>query len=276
MQTQSEAGSQESGTNSVEWLAGAWQGALRRVLEARAEPDGQPVIRVDATLLNQAAWQQWAASNWCRLDLDGVPGAAISAGCPQPTMEIMRRLVSGDAAPPEADCRQAFLEVLDQNALLVADAISTRLRRRVSFSPAQFSDSPSEPQRAIRIDFSASGSEHTLILAPTGKLIETLAGPSEMTPAPARPALVNANLDLLMEVELPLCVTFGRRQLPLKDVLKLSSGSIVELNRLVNEPVEVRINNVLIARGEVVVVDGNYGIRVTEIVNRQERMRSIS
>jgi flagellar motor switch protein FliN len=83
------------------------------------------------------------------------------------------------------------------------------------------------------------------------------------------------NLDLLLEVELPVCVTFGRTQLPLKDVLKLSSGSIVELNRLANEPVEVLINDCVIARGEVVVVDGNYGIRVTEIVSRQERIRSI-
>jgi len=86
---------------------------------------------------------------------------------------------------------------------------------------------------------------------------------------------VSPNLDLLLDVELPVSVKFGSTQAPLRDVLKLSSGSIVELNRLANEPVEVLINDYVIARGEVVVVDGNYGIRITEVVSRQERIQSM-
>jgi flagellar motor switch protein FliN len=61
----------------------------------------------------------------------------------------------------------------------------------------------------------------------------------------------------------------------MKDVLKLTTGSIVELNRGIGDPVEVLVNHCLIARGEVVVVDGNYGIRIQEIATRQERMRSL-
>ncbi len=61
----------------------------------------------------------------------------------------------------------------------------------------------------------------------------------------------------------------------LEDVLKLASGSIVELNRSATDPVDVLVNDAVIARGEVVVVDGNYGIRVTEVVSRKERIRSI-
>jgi flagellar motor switch protein FliN/FliY len=82
-------------------------------------------------------------------------------------------------------------------------------------------------------------------------------------------------MDLLMEVELPVSVSFGRAELPLKDVLKLTSGSIVELNRSVNEPVEVIVNNCVIARGEVVVVEGNYGVRIGEIISPQERLRTL-
>jgi flagellar motor switch protein FliN/FliY len=82
-------------------------------------------------------------------------------------------------------------------------------------------------------------------------------------------------LDLLLEVELPVSVSFGRAQLPLKDVLKLTAGSIVELNRTVSEPVEVIVNDCVIARGEVVVVDGNYGVRIQEITSREKRLKTL-
>jgi flagellar motor switch protein FliN/FliY len=82
-------------------------------------------------------------------------------------------------------------------------------------------------------------------------------------------------MDLLLEVELPVSVSFGRAHLPLKDVLKLASGSIVELNRSVAQPVEVIVNNCVVARGEVVVVEGNYGVRISEIISRQERLRTL-
>ena len=73
------------------------------------------------------------------------------------------------------------------------------------------------------------------------------------------------NLKLVMDVELNVSLRFGQRQLPLRDVLDLASGSIVELDRMVDEPVELFLDGKLIARGEAVVVDGNYGLRVTEI-----------
>lgn len=89
------------------------------------------------------------------------------------------------------------------------------------------------------------------------------------------PAVAPKQLDLLLDVELPVSVSFGRAQLPLKDVIKLTTGSIIELNRSVSEPVEIIVNNCLIARGEVVVIEGNFGVRIHEIVNRQERLRAL-
>ena len=82
-------------------------------------------------------------------------------------------------------------------------------------------------------------------------------------------------LDLLLDVDLPVSISFGKTRLPLKDVLKLTTGSIVELNRAVNEPVEVLVNQCLVARGEVVVVEGNYGVRIQHLASREERLRSI-
>jgi flagellar motor switch protein FliN/FliY len=82
--------------------------------------------------------------------------------------------------------------------------------------------------------------------------------------------------ELLLDVELPVSVSFGRAQVPLKDVLKLTTGSIVELNRSILEPVEVIVNNCVIARGEVVVVEGNFGVRVHQVISRQERLRTLN
>ena len=84
----------------------------------------------------------------------------------------------------------------------------------------------------------------------------------------------SGTLDLLLDVELPVSVSFGKTQMPLQQVLKWTSGSIVELESTVNEPVEVVVNNCVIARGEVVVVDGNYGVRVQQIVSRAERLQT--
>jgi flagellar motor switch protein FliN len=73
------------------------------------------------------------------------------------------------------------------------------------------------------------------------------------------------NLQLVMDVELNVTLRFGQRQLTLREVLELTSGSVIELDRQVEEPVELLLEGKVIARGEAVVIDGNYGLRVTEV-----------
>jgi flagellar motor switch protein FliN/FliY len=77
-------------------------------------------------------------------------------------------------------------------------------------------------------------------------------------------------LAVLLEVEVPVSISFGRCRLALKDVLKLTSGSIVELDRAVEDDVEVIVNNRVVARGEVVSADGNYAVRIREVVGQKE------
>lgn len=74
------------------------------------------------------------------------------------------------------------------------------------------------------------------------------------------------NLDLVMDVELNVTLRFGKRHLTLREVLELTSGSVVELDRQVDEPVELLLNGKVIAKGEAVVIDGNYGLRVSEVL----------
>jgi flagellar motor switch protein FliN len=78
-------------------------------------------------------------------------------------------------------------------------------------------------------------------------------------------AIDPTNLQLVMDVELNVSLRFGQCQLPLRDVLDLASGSVIELDRDVDDPVELLLDGKVIARGEAVIVDGNYGLRVTEI-----------
>jgi flagellar motor switch protein FliN/FliY len=74
------------------------------------------------------------------------------------------------------------------------------------------------------------------------------------------------NLDLVMDVELNVTLRFGQRRLSLREVLELTTGSVIELDRQVEEPVELLLEGKIIARGEAVVIDGNYGLRVTEVL----------
>jgi flagellar motor switch protein FliN/FliY len=77
------------------------------------------------------------------------------------------------------------------------------------------------------------------------------------------------NIRLLLDIELEVSVELGRARMRIRDVLSLGEGSIIELDKVVGEPVEIYANNKLIARGEVVVIDEDFGVRVTEIVRRQ-------
>jgi flagellar motor switch protein FliN/FliY len=80
-----------------------------------------------------------------------------------------------------------------------------------------------------------------------------------------QPNTEKQNLQLVMDVELNVTLRFGQRQLALREVLELTSGSVIELDRQVEEPVELLLEGKVIARGEAVVIDGNYGLRVTEV-----------
>ncbi|NNE98268.1 MAG: hypothetical protein HKN25_04525 [Pyrinomonadaceae bacterium] len=75
----------------------------------------------------------------------------------------------------------------------------------------------------------------------------------------------NSNIDRLMDVEMDVTVRFGLTEIPLHEIVNFGSGSMIELNRTVDEPVDLLINNFPFAKGEVVVVDGYYSVRITEI-----------
>ncbi len=96
-------------------------------------------------------------------------------------------------------------------------------------------------------------------------------------PAPTpQPPADTGNLNLLLDIELPVMVRMGQTEMQLGELLKLTPGSILELNRAADAPVELLVNHKPIAKGEVVVVDGNFAFRITEIESAAARIRSLA
>ena len=79
-------------------------------------------------------------------------------------------------------------------------------------------------------------------------------------------------LQRLMDLELPLAVVLGRASLPVQEILKINSGSLIELDRNATDYVDLIVHGTVVARGEIVSVKGNYGVRIKEIISREERL----
>jgi len=83
------------------------------------------------------------------------------------------------------------------------------------------------------------------------------------------------NISLIMDVKLPIRVRIGKKRMLLKDVLNMDIGSVIELNQLANDPLEILVDNHVIAQGEVVIVDGNFGVQITSIGTKKERLTQL-
>jgi flagellar motor switch protein FliN len=103
--------------------------------------------------------------------------------------------------------------------------------------------------------------------------------PQSSTPtkvvAEAPDAKIDDRIDVILDIDLPLVVRFGRTELPLKALTRLGPGSVIDLGRSPDDPVEVLVSNRVVARAEVVIVSGSYGIRILDVVSQRERVRSM-
>lgn len=175
----------------------------------------------------------------------------------------------------EEDCRSTWQEILNQGVAGVAGAITVDQGREITASQGQEIDA--EPPGAVWLPFyvregGAAWQFKAAWIPELGGSVDSSV--ADVDSAPARERAVSKTFDLLLEVALPVAVSFGRTSLRIREVLKLNTGSIVELDRFVSDPVEVIVNDCVIARGEVVVVDGNYGVRISQLASREDRLRS--
>lgn len=218
--------------------------------------------------------------------------AAAWVGAPRALWEYAGTLTlkaAGLETVEIGEARNTWFEILSQSLSAMARSIGSHVGHEVNCEAGQQRPPGPTVREWAKVSLSFSeGPPGGLWVTLSAELIGQLAAPpaspasaAHAAPQPAAdpaPGAVPARsrtMELLLDVDLPVSISFGKAELPMRDVLKLTTGSIVELNRGITDPVEVLVNHCLIARGEVVVVDGNYGVRIQEIVSRQDRLRSI-
>lgn len=89
------------------------------------------------------------------------------------------------------------------------------------------------------------------------------------------PASEDVNMDVILDIPVTISLEIGRTRINIRNLLQLNQGSVVELDRLAGEPLDVRVNGTLIAHGEVVVVNEKYGIRLTDVISPAERVKKL-
>ena len=138
--------------------------------------------------------------------------------------------------------------------------------------------SPTWPGASSQAETQASAvssDELNDILDRVGMTEEEILGRAEKPAPPKAPQRHERNIDMILDVRLNVTARLGRVEMPIGEILGLGPGSIIEVGHNVDEPVELLVNGKLIARGDVVVVDEKFGLRITEIVSTEERIESL-
>jgi flagellar motor switch protein FliN len=189
-------------------------------------------------------------------------------------------MVPPPEAAPESTPHGASAEILNQAAKRVADVWGIGLAESAIAATAVDED-PELVCGGLRV-----GAENftpvTIVLCPSADFVESLQAQEEGSLAAGlgeerSAALANpfqgpsSNLDLLFDVQLEATIRFGGRQLLLREILSLSPGSAIGLDRQIDEPAELLVAGRLVARGQVVVVDGNFGLRITDVTSARQR-----
>ncbi|WP_047196247.1 flagellar motor switch protein FliN [Caldimonas brevitalea] len=139
----------------------------------------------------------------------------------------------------------------------------------------------SEEQDAMAAEWEAALAQQTSSSSSTASQVVD-AEPEHVAPAsftnfsPTGPTSAGNDINMILDIPVQLTVELGRTRIPIKHILQLAQGSVIELDALAGEPMDVLVNGYLIAQGEVVVVNDKFGIRLTDIVTPSERMRRLS
>jgi len=222
---------------------------------------------------------------WVVVTLAGVLRGEMSVRLsPASILRLGQAFMSEPPAPDSPltpDHRESVIELLRQVSGIVASGAKARwgeiqlslegMAAAPSWAPAEsfWLQAGAETPPGMLLEFGLSAAlvaERRAGKTEAAK-IETAKAAMDSSPeiAPASTGPAAGALDLLMDVQLAASMRFGSRRLLLREVLDLSPGAVVELDRRVQEPVDLLLDGRLIARGEVVVIDGNYGLRVSEV-----------
>ena len=250
-----------------ELVSGILDAFTRAVSDALAET-GPEEIRVSWSLTplpedNAETWTWWSG------ELSTHPGANFFVGAPEETWEKLGR---GGSSENSQENATALI------SRCFAKSVEEHFGNRAAAQDSGSSSAPSSDWTRIGIEIRYPAGEWPAagcVLSP--EFEAALKSPEKVQAgAPASsPAGRMKPSDMLMHVQVPVSVSFGATQIRMKDLLNLTAGSVVELDQALHDNVEVRVNDRVIARGEVVAVDGHYGVRVLELVSGESPGKEI-
>lgn len=263
---------------ALSWLLHAWRPRFADSLGAMAGAAVSATETKDEQVPADSLWWEQA------LSVGG--GSRVRIGAAESVWKAFGQAALDAAGLQDAtedDVRGTYLEILGQSLSGLATSVGGLVGREVNCEGGQLESTAFDSALGAHFTIEGGGAGTLWISASPELLAAVLAasvGGEQASAAAAGadgqgPGGAKAAYDLLLDVEMPVSVSFGRAHIPLKEVLKLTSGSIVELNRTVTEPVEIIVNNCVIAKGEVVVVEGNYGVRIHQVISRGERLRTL-
>ncbi|HSZ16175.1 MAG TPA: flagellar motor switch protein FliN [Terracidiphilus sp.] len=255
-------------------------------MDNQAKKDGANQFAAAFATAFAEAMAAATGSPWPLMAMDG-PDPAANKGTPLHFRLTVEGAISGDCFvemyEPQVSSliakivKEPVTELADEHVEALAKVIATATTALAASLSDKFGAVSFKVDRVAGLAFggmlvvslaaSPDESNVQVLLYFGGQLLDELSAISDQASAHKRPdSMVSPNnLKLVMDVELNVSLRFGQRQMPLREVLELGSGSVIELDRMIDEPVELYLDGKLIARGEAVVVDGNYGLRVTEI-----------
>jgi flagellar motor switch protein FliN/FliY len=137
-------------------------------------------------------------------------------------------------------------------------------------------DNSSEPRDPVAADWAAAASARPETASELQNPVDQVAPATFTNFAPTTGSTAGNDINMILDIPVQLTVELGRTRIPIKNILQLAQGSVVELEAMAGEPMDVLVNGYLIAQGEVVVVNEKFGIRLTDIVTPSERLRRLS
>lgn len=270
------------------WITAAWaEGACKALV--LLNPDAA-AFALEAREPQPENWSKWADPFWILFPCDVDAAAGVSVGCSRAVLQRVGGLALGDPEDADGLAAETYRELISQAMASVGAALQNQSGMQARFAGGVDVAEPSDATLGVEFWFEIDGEQGSIALTPNAAFIDAVlneesaeeAADGAPTPNVEGPELGEGpadvprrNLEMLLDLEMEVAVSFGQTEMLLKDVLKLSVGSIVELQCQASDPVEVLVNDTVIARGEVVVVDSNYGVRITDVSSRRERIQSI-
>ena len=187
------------------------------------------------------------------------------------TEALTKRIMALEIAPPDAMVVDTIKEICGQAASAAVQEAGLAATSFVieSIQLAALHAGPAGETSTVSL---SAGQGEPLRLRFWGELAAAIPGAGSHG---ERGAMEGGKFDVILDIDLPLVVRFGRTEMQLRSLAALGPGSVIDLGRPPDEVVDVLVGAQIVARGEVVVVGGNYGVRITDIVSPADRMRSM-